>query len=94
MIKKFGARIFANYIHKKNQKWINNPLSAQQNTFNYLIQKAKKTDFGQDHGFDKIKDYNDFQSSVPVRDYEGHRVYVDKMLKGKNSVLWPGKPLY
>ena len=94
MIKKFAAKIFANYIHKKNQKWINNPLSAQQKTFNYLIQKAKTTDFGQDHGFDNIKDYKDFQSSVPVRDYEGHRAYVDKMLEGKNSVLWPGKPLY
>ena len=94
MIKKFAAKIFANYIHKKNQKWINNPLSAQQKTFDYLIQKAKATDFGQDHGFDNIKDYKDFQFSVPVRDYEGHRPYVDKMLEGKNSVLWPGKPLY
>jgi hypothetical protein len=94
MIKKFAAKIFANYIHKKNQKWINNPLSAQQKTFDYLIQKAKTTDFGQDHGFDNIKDYKDFQFSVPVRDYEGHRAYVDKMLEGKNSVLWPGKPLY
>jgi len=94
MIKKIGAKIFANYIHKKNQKWINNPLSAQQKTFDYLVQKAKMTDFGQDHGFHKIKDYKDFQSSVPVRDYEGHRHYVDKMLDGKTSVLWPGKPLY
>jgi hypothetical protein len=41
MIKKIGAKIFANYIHQKNQKWIKNPLSAQQKTFDYLIQKAK-----------------------------------------------------
>ena len=94
MIKKIGAKILANFIHQKNQKWIKNPLSAQQKTFDYLIQKAKSTDFGSDHGFDKIKDYKDFQASVPIRDYEGHRVYVDKMLEGATSVLWPGKPLY
>ena len=94
MIKKIGAKILAKFIHHKNQKWIKNPLYAQQKTFDFLIQKAKSTDFGRDHGFNKIKDYKDFQASVPIRDYEGHRVYVDKMLEGATSVLWPGKPLY
>jgi hypothetical protein len=94
MIKKIAAKIFANLIHKKNQKWIKNPLSAQQKTFEFLIQKAKETDFGRDHHFDKIKNYKDFQSLVPVRDYEGLRPYVDKMLAGNSSVLWPGNPLY
>ena len=94
MIKKIGAKILAKFIHYKNQKWIKNPLYAQQKTFDFLIQKAKSTDFGRDHGFNKIKDYKDFQASVPIRDYEGHRVYVDKMLEGATSVLWPGKPLY
>ena len=94
MIKKIGAKILAKFIHHKNQKWIRNPLLAQQKTFDFLIQKAKSTDFGRDHGFNKIKNYKDFQVSVPIRDYEGHRVYVDKMLEGATSVLWPGKPLY
>lgn len=94
MIKKIFAKIFAKFIHKKNQKWINNPFSAQQKTFDYLIKKAKKTDFGRDHDFHNIKNHHDFQSLVPVRNYEGLRPYVDKMLTGKSSVLWPGKPLY
>jgi hypothetical protein len=94
MIKKIGAKIFANFINKKNQKWIKNPLHFQRKTFDYLIEKAKATDFGQDHNFHKIKSYKDFQSCVPVRDYEELRPYVDKMLAGKSSVLWPGKPLY
>ncbi|MEK9603710.1 MAG: GH3 auxin-responsive promoter family protein [Flavobacteriaceae bacterium] len=94
MIKKIGAKIFAAFVHNKNQKWIKNPIAAQQKTFNYLIKKARETDFGRDHDFHKIKNYKDFQSLVPVRDYEGIRSYVDKMLEGKSSVLWPGKPLY
>ena len=55
MIKRIGAKIFANLIHKKNQKWIKNPLHYQRKTFDYLIKKAKATDFGQDHNFHKIK---------------------------------------
>ena len=94
MIKKIGAKIFANYIHNKNQKWIKDPHTAQRKTFDYLIRKAKTTEFGRDHGFDKISNYKEFQDSVPVRDYEGLRPYVEKMLAGNPSVLWPGKPLY
>ena len=94
MIKKIGAKIFAKFIHDKNQKWIKNPLIAQQKIFDYLIKKAKATDFGRDHDFCKIKNYKDFQLMVPIRDYEGLRSYVDQMLVGKTSVLWPGKPLY
>ena len=93
MIKKIGAKILAKFIHHKNQKWIRNPLLAQQKTFDFLIQKAKSTDFGREHGFNKIKDYKDFQASVPIRDYEGHRVcgpsdyvrYYGPLREGKSS---------
>ena len=64
MIKKIGAKILAKFIHHKNQKWIRNPLYAQQKTFDFLIQKAKSTDFGREHGFNKIKDYKDFQALI------------------------------
>ena len=94
MIKLLAAKLFAKIIHHKNQKWINNPLDFQKKIFHNLIKEAIDTDFGKDHNFHKIKDYTDFQAEVPVRDYEGLRPYVEKMLLGKASVLWPGKPLY
>jgi hypothetical protein len=31
---------------------------------------------------------------VPVRDYEGLKHYMDKVVQGEENVLWPGKPLY
>ena len=94
MIKLLAAKLFAKIIHHKNQKWINNPLDFQKKIFYNLIKEATDTDFGKDHNFHKIKDYTDFQAEVPVRNYEGLRPYVEKMLLGKASVLWPGKPLY
>ena len=42
MILKILIKLFALVQHYKNSFWIKNPHKAQQRTFNYLIQKAKK----------------------------------------------------
>ena len=93
-MKSTGAKIFAAVIHLKNKAWISDPLKYQKKTFSDLIKKAKNTSFGKDHFFENISNYEDFKEAVPVRDYEGLRPYVDKMLEGNSDVLWPGKPLY
>jgi hypothetical protein len=94
MIKAFAAKIYAALMHKKNQKWINNPLDAQTKVFKELIQKGLKTKFGKDHGFQKVTDTESFRASVPVRDYEELRPYIDQVLEGEADVLWQGRPLY
>ena len=73
---------------------MNNPHQAQKNTLNKLITRAQNTQFGRDHGFASIKSYKEFQEKVPIRDYEGLRPYVDKIIAGEEDVLWPGRPLY
>lgn len=93
-IKGLAAKIFARYIHQKNQKWIQNPVAAQDQVFKELIQKASTTQFGIDHKFDTVLTHEDFVNQVPVRDYEGLKNYVDQVVKGEKNILWPGKPLY
>lgn len=93
-MKKFLAKLFAHYIVSKNKKWMNNPHQAQKNTLNKLLTRAQNTQFGRDHGFASIKSYKEFQEKVPIRDYEGLRPYVDKIIAGEEDVLWPGRPLY
>ncbi|MDX5443684.1 MAG: GH3 auxin-responsive promoter family protein [Hymenobacteraceae bacterium] len=88
------SKPFAAYIHKQNQKWIQNPVQAQQQVFKSIIEKAQNTAFGRDHGFSKIKTHADFVKAVPVRDYEGLKTYFDRTKAGEESVLWPGKPIY
>ena len=94
MIKAVAAKIYAALMHKKNQKWINNPLDAQTTVFKELIRKGAKTKFGKDHGLDSIADPDTFRASIPVRDYEELRPYIDQVLAGAKDVLWPGRPLY
>jgi hypothetical protein len=93
-IKAFAARIFANRIAKRNQKWASRPIETQQKVFDELISQASETVFGKDHDFDLIKTYEDFSKQVPIRDYEDLRPYIDRVVAGEEDVLWPGKPLY
>jgi acyl-CoA synthetase (AMP-forming)/AMP-acid ligase II len=93
-MKTFFARLFAKKIHRKNQKWIANPHQAQEKTFNFLLKTAQNTQFGKDHNFKKIENYQDFKAQVPVRNYEGLRPYVERILQGEKDILWPGQPLY
>ena len=94
MIKAIGAKIYAAWSDRKNKKWINNPLATQEKLFYELIQEGKKTRFGKEHGFEKIRDLKSFREQVPVRDYEGLKGYIEAVLEGANDVLWPGRPLY
>ena len=89
-----AAKIFARYIVNKNKKWVNNPVSSQKKTFKKLIASGRKTLFGKDHNFNTISDPTDFAKQVPVRDYEGLRSYIDRIVCGEEDVVWPGKPLY
>jgi hypothetical protein len=93
-LKPFFAKLFAKKIYRKTQLWATNPIETQQKVFKDLIRQAKHTQFGIDHHFDLIKTFEDFAKSVPVRDYEGLKTYVDKVVKGEENILWKGKPLY
>ncbi len=93
-IKSFAAKIFAKVVHKKTQTWVNNPIETQQKVFQNLMAFAKETQFGKDHNFSAIKNFEDFAKQVPIRDYEELRPYIDRIVKGEENILWKGKPLY
>jgi hypothetical protein len=93
-LKALGAKIFAAIIHKRTQTWADNPVATQQKVFAQLLAAAKETQFGKDHGFEDIKSHDQFTAKVPVRDYEGLKTYVDRVVHGEANILWPGKPLY
>ncbi len=93
-IKSFVAKLFARYIHHKTKAWALNPIETQRNVFQNLMASAKETQFGKDHNFSAIKNFEDFAKQVPIRDYEEMRPYMDKVVKGEENILWKGKPLY
>jgi len=93
-IKALLAKPYAKYVINQNKKWIDKPVLAQQKTLQNLIKTARKTVFGKDHHFEKIKNYNDLKKQIPIRNYEGFRPYINRIINGESDVLWKGRPIY
>ena len=93
-IKSLLAKPLASYIYKQTKKMAQNAVADQQQLLLTLVKSAAKTQFGKDHRFEEIKNYEDFKQAVPVRDYEMLRPYIDKIKDGKQNILWKGVPLY
>ncbi len=93
-IKSFLAKRMAQRTKKRIESWSEKPIETQQKVFERLIEVAKKTKFGMDHNFGEMTNIKDFQSRVPVRDYEAMKGYVDLAVAGHSDILWPGRPLY
>ncbi|HZV71827.1 MAG TPA: GH3 auxin-responsive promoter family protein [Saprospiraceae bacterium] len=85
---------FANRTRRRIESDAMNAPRHQLETFNELIHHGASTQFGNEHHFNFIKDHKSFSKQVPIRDYEDIRIYMDKIIKGEENVLWPGKPLY
>ena len=66
----------------------------QKKILKELVKAAKNTQFGKDHHFQDIQNYDDFKKSVPIRDYEAFRPYIDQIKEGRHNVLWKGQPIY
>jgi len=70
-----------------------NPKEAQAAKLLKLVRANQGSSFGNDHNFKNILSVQDFQSAVPVRDYEGHRPYIDRSTGGEKKVLTEAEPL-
>ena len=93
-LKSIAALLFAKHATRQINKWASTPVQTQERVFKQLINTAKNTSFGKDHEFDTISSHQEFVKKVPIRDYEGLKSYVDRVVAGELDILWPGKPLY
>ncbi|OFX71978.1 MAG: hypothetical protein A2X12_02015 [Bacteroidetes bacterium GWE2_29_8] len=93
-LKSLISQHFANYVIKKIYKKYQHPESEQKKVFENIINTAKNTNFGIEHNFSKINNYDDFVNNVPIRDYEQLSQYIEQIKLGKKDVLWKGKPIY
>ncbi|HRD53382.1 MAG TPA: GH3 auxin-responsive promoter family protein [Flavobacteriales bacterium] len=68
--------------------------NTQQQVLRGLLAKGASTAFGREHRLLDVEDYAALTQAVPLRDYEGIRPYIDRIIAGEKDVLWPGQPLY
>ncbi len=66
---------------------------AQENILKKTITSCKDTVFGREHHFDSVHTVDDYRKNVPIRDFEEHWPYIERMCNGEHDVLFPGKAL-
>jgi len=66
--------------------------AVQDRLLKRLVESAATSDFGRDHGFDRIRNYEGFAEQVPIRTYEGLQPYVERAVRGDAGALFaPGR---
>jgi len=70
---------------------VENPFEVQSELFKELINQGTKTFYGKEHGFDAIKNEDEFRSNIPVRDYEGLKPYIERTMRGEQQIVWPSE---
>jgi hypothetical protein len=83
-----GAPLYKKYLHSSRHV-----AATQKAMLQDILNQARDTAFGRDHGLRNVRDIQSFRQAVPVGDYEDHRPYVERHQRGEENVLFPGKPM-
>lgn len=64
------------------------PLEVQEDVLKQLINRSIDTEWGKEHHYSSIENYNDFVAAVPLGNYETFYPKIERQLKGESNVLW------
>ena len=62
---------------------------VQDRLLDELLRTHAQTAFGRDHGFRRIRSYDEFRTAVPLATYETLRPYMQRVLRGETTALLP-----
>jgi hypothetical protein len=86
------GRTIARWTGRSFERAARDPRTAQLERLKCLVQDRKDTAFGRDHSFAKIDSPEAYRSQVPMRDYEGFRPYIDRIVAGEARILTREEP--
>lgn len=67
------------------------PQDVQNELFKKLITTAQNTEWGKKYHYASISSPDEFRQRVPLSQYEDIFPYIDRIMKGEENLLWPGK---
>lgn len=68
----------------------NFPDFHQQSIMLKLLHQNMDTTYGKSYSFKKIRNYQDFTSTIPVVEYDSIQPYIERMMAGEPGLLTPG----
>ena len=69
------------------------PGAAQWDKLSAICTRNAGTEFGQKHGFDRIRSVADYRAAVPPQTYDTLAPWIDRVVAGEANVLTAEKPL-
>ncbi|MDA8695468.1 GH3 auxin-responsive promoter family protein [Flavobacteriales bacterium] len=66
------------------------PKEVQEEVFRDHIEALSQTRFGLEHGVTAQMDLKAYRKSVPLRDYNGLKMWLEAARNGEPNVMWPG----
>lgn len=79
-------------LQSQLQPWrqaIDQPAQAQEEVLHRLLGDYAKTQYGQNHGADKISTIEDYRRAFPITTYEGYKPLIQQVMAGQvDLLLW------
>ncbi len=64
------------------------PVEVQEEWFRKLVQAGRFSEWGRIYDYASIKTIADFQSRVPVQDYDSLKPFINRLRQGEQRLLW------
>lgn len=87
-----GYRLSLRGAWRAYQRAARDPAGAQRARLRALLRETRGTAFAAAHGLSRVKSLRDFQDAVPIRDYEGHAPWIERLKLGEARVLTRSAP--
>ena len=89
---KFAHRLRGKFESRVFDRATAEPEKIQRRFLLNLLGENTETQFGALHKFSEIRSENDFRERIPIRDYEDFRPFINRIIKGEQSVLTKENP--
>ncbi len=75
------------------ERALSRPAATQARTLGRILTTVTRSRLGSDLRLERVRGIDDFRRNVPITDYAFYRPYIDAVLAGGDSILFPGRPV-
>ena len=93
-MRKVFNKIISVYLdgrYRQIENFMENPHEVQARLLRQLISEGVSTEYGVRNGLERVSNEEQFAKSLPLTDYDDLKPYIERMMMGERSVLWPGQ---
>ncbi len=75
------------------EKAVRDPVAAQNQRLQEMMERNRDTEYGREYGFARIRSFEDYRKAVPIVTYEDIRERIDRVTLGEKNVLTAEDPV-